>query len=317
MFGRRKHSDQQSVNPAYMNRLRVALASLALLVLPGFFVLAGPASATFIGRNGRMAWAVFNAGGGGGGGFASLTTYPAHPSHGKQIGDCPEDNEGNVCSSWQNVTYSPDGKHLLWDHIRASGTEVITLANADGSNPQPTISDSFDDSQASFSRDGDKIIYVRQTKSPGGLFGTLVIRNLSDGNTRVVRPSIPGEPAAVRAEWQDDPVVCPDKYGDPAGCGPPPRRSWPAPAGCPPVGVRHLPQRKVDRLRHRRRRRIHRKRGRKPGPANRQHADRRPPHQRGPLLPGRQAHRFRGAGIDGPSALRDQDRWQHAAADFR
>lgn len=105
-----------------VNRFRFAVASLALLVLPGSVVLAGPASATFSGRNGRIAWGLFNAGGGGGGGFASLTTYPSHPGHGKQIGYCPEDNNGNVCGDWQNVTYSPDGRHLLWDQPGASGT---------------------------------------------------------------------------------------------------------------------------------------------------------------------------------------------------
>ena len=160
---------------------------------------------------------MFNAGGGGGGGFASLNTYPAHPSHGKRIGYCPEDNDGNVCSNWQNVTYSPDGKHLLWDQTGASGTEQIAMANADGSNPQRTISDSFDDSQASFSRDGHKIVYVRQTKGAGGVFGTLVIRNLSNGSTRVVKPSIRGTEPLFAPDGKAILFVRPDQYGYPAG----------------------------------------------------------------------------------------------------
>jgi Tol biopolymer transport system component len=200
-----------------MKRLRFALASLALLVVPGSLVLAGPASATFSGRNGRIAWAVFNAGGGGGGGFAWLTRFPAQPSHGKQIGYCPEDNDGNVCRNWQNVTYSPDGNHLLWDQTGASGTEVITFANSNGTNPRTTISDSFDDSQASFSRNGDRIVYVRQTKGVGGLFGTLVIRNLSDGITRVVKPSIRGAQPLFLPGGKTILFVRPDKYGYPAG----------------------------------------------------------------------------------------------------
>ena len=200
-----------------MNRLRIALASLALLVLPGSLMLASPASATFSGRNGRIAWAVFNPGGGGGGGFASLTTYPARPSHGTQIGYCPEDNDGNVCRNWQNVTYSPDGNHLLWDQTDASSTEVITLANSDGTNPQITISDSFDDSQVSFSRNGHKIVYVRQARGAGGLFGTIVIRNLSDGNSRVVKPSIRGAEPQFFPGGKTILFVRPDKYGYPAG----------------------------------------------------------------------------------------------------
>jgi Tol biopolymer transport system component len=199
-----------------MNRLRFALASLALLVLPASLVLAGPASATYRGRNGRIAWALFNAGGGGGGGFASLTTYPAHPSHGKQIGYCPEDNNGNVCRDWQNVTYSPDGNHLLWDQTGASGTEVITLANSDATNPQTTVSDSFDDSQASFSANGQEIVYVRQPKGAGGLFGTLVIRNLSNATSLAVRPSIQVTEPLFAPDGKTILFVRPDRYGSPA-----------------------------------------------------------------------------------------------------
>jgi Tol biopolymer transport system component len=180
-------------------------------------VLAGPASATYGGGNGRIAWGVFNAGGGGGGGFASLTTYPAHPSHGKQIGYCPEDNNGNVCNNWQNVTYSPDGKHLMWDQTGASGTEVITLANSDGTNPQTVVSDSFDDSQASFSRNGQEIVYVRQAKGTGGLFGTLVIRNLSNATSLVVSPSIQGTEPLFTPDGKTILFVRPDRYGYPAG----------------------------------------------------------------------------------------------------
>jgi Tol biopolymer transport system component len=200
-----------------MRRLRFVLASLALLVLPGSLALADPASATFSGRNGRIAWGIFNAGGGGGGGFASLTTYPARRSHGRQIGYCPEDNEGNVCSNWGNVTYSPDGKHLLWDQIGASGTLVITLANSDGTNPRTAISDSFDDSQAGFSPNGQRIVYVRQTKGAGGQFGTLVIRSLSSGSTRVLTPSIEGAEPLFSPSGKTILFVRPDKFGYPAG----------------------------------------------------------------------------------------------------
>ena len=214
---RPQHSAGQRVNPVYMNRLRFALASLALLVLLGSLVLSGPASATFSGGNGRIAWGLFNAGGGGGGGFASLTTYPADRSRGKRIGYCPEDNDGNVCSNWQNVSYSPDGRHLLWDQTGASGAEVITLANSDATNLQTITSDSFDDSQASFSGDGREIVYVRQTKGAGGLFGTLVIRNLSNANSRVVKPSIRGAEPLFSPGGKTILFVRPDKYGYPAG----------------------------------------------------------------------------------------------------
>jgi Tol biopolymer transport system component len=200
-----------------MNRLRFTLASPALLALLGSLVLAAPVWATFGGRNGRIAWAVFNAGGGGGGGFASLSTYPAHRSDGKTIGACLEDNEGNVCRKWQNVTYSPDGKHFLWDQTGATGTVVVTLANADGTNQKTVVSNSFDDSQGSFSRGGQEIVYVRQAKGAGGLFGTLVIRNLSNGSDRVVKPSIGGAEPLFSPRGKTILFVRPDKFGSPAG----------------------------------------------------------------------------------------------------
>jgi hypothetical protein len=294
-----------------MNGLRLALASLALFVLPGSLVLAGPVSATLSGRNGRIAWAVFNAGGGGGGGFASLTTYPAHPSQGNQIGYCPEDNEGNVCRDWENVAYSPDGTQLLWDQAGASGTEVITLANSDAANPQTIVSDGFDDSQASFSRNGHEIVYVRQTKGAGGLFGTLVIRNLSNGNASVVNPSIQGTEPLFSSDGKTILFVRPDQYGYPAGLwsirldGHGLRRLV-----AQRVGVRCLPRRKVDRLRDQWRRGVHRARERKPPPPHRAQADRRPPYQRGPLLSGWQAHRVHGAGIERSRALCHQGCWR-------
>ncbi|HEY2160295.1 MAG TPA: hypothetical protein VGH24_03240 [Solirubrobacteraceae bacterium] len=200
-----------------MSRLRFARISLAVPVLLGSLLVAGPASATFSGRNGRIAWGLWNAGGGGGGGFASLTTFPAHPRHGRQIGYCPEDNDGNVCDTWQNVTYSPDGTQLLWDQTGASGTKVITLASSDATSPQTTISDSFDNTQPSFSSHGQKIVYVRQPAGEGGAFGTLVIRNLITENSQVVNPSIQGAEPLFSPDGKAILFVRPDKFGDPAG----------------------------------------------------------------------------------------------------
>ena len=176
-----------------MSRFRFAPALLPLLFLLASLVLPGSALATFSGRNGRIVWTVLNAGGGGGGGFASLIGYPADLSgHRTPLGYCSEDNSGNVCGEWQNVTYSPDGQHLLWDQPGASGTEVITLANSDAANSHTIVSDGFDDSQASFSHSGREIVYVRQVESVGGWSGTLVLRNLSDGTTTLVKPAIGG-----------------------------------------------------------------------------------------------------------------------------
>lgn len=204
------------IGGSLFGKLRFA-ASAAPLILAGSLVLVGPASATFRGRNGRIAWALYNAGGGGGGGFASLTTYAARPSRGKQIGYCAEDSNGNVCSSWGNVTYSPDGTQLMWDQTGASGTGVITLASSEATNPQTIVSDSFDDSQASFSRDGQKIVYVRQAKGVGGLGGTLVIRNLASGHTQLVKPSLQGAEPLFSPDGKTLLFIRPDQSGNPAG----------------------------------------------------------------------------------------------------
>jgi hypothetical protein len=86
--------------------LRISLLALAALTIP-----VGTAGASFSGRNGRIAWAVYNAGGGGGGGYASLTSSNSTGGSRSQLGYCPEDDSGYVCTTWENVSYSPNGRH--------------------------------------------------------------------------------------------------------------------------------------------------------------------------------------------------------------
>jgi Tol biopolymer transport system component len=159
---------------------------LALLSVLALATLAGPAGATFKGHNGRIAWALWNAGGGGGGGYASLTTYTASGGAHRGLGYCPEDDNGNVCSNWYDVAYSPDGTQLLWGQPDSTGKRVIMLAGADGSSPTPVDHEVADDSQASFSPSGSRIVYIRQPVGRGHLFGTLVTSDLTGGNVKVV-----------------------------------------------------------------------------------------------------------------------------------
>ena len=121
-----------------------------------------------------------------------MTSYPPDLSlHGTQLGYCSLD-VATVCGGWQDATYSPDGTQLLWNEAGASGTEVITLANSDASYPQTIVSDGFYDSQASFSDNAGKIVYVRQVPGAGGPSGTLMIRDLGNGTTVVVNPHVGG-----------------------------------------------------------------------------------------------------------------------------
>jgi hypothetical protein len=58
-----------------VHRAELKLRGLTLLVMVVGALGAGPALATLRGHDGRIAWAVWNAGGGGGGGYAWLATY--------------------------------------------------------------------------------------------------------------------------------------------------------------------------------------------------------------------------------------------------
>lgn len=164
-----------------------------MLFALGFAAIsATPAGATYHGRNGRIAWAEWNPGGGGGGGFASLTTYNSRGRAARQLGYCPEDDTGNVCSNWYDVTYSPDGTQLLWDQPDSSGKRVIMLAGADATHPVAVDHETTDDTQASFSPNGARIVYVQQPTGGGGSNGTIVTSDLTGSGVVVVSPTVRG-----------------------------------------------------------------------------------------------------------------------------
>jgi Tol biopolymer transport system component len=172
--------------------MKLRLFWVAGLALVAATTLTDPAAATFTGHNGRIAWAVWNAGGGGGGGYASLTTYSSGGGAHRQLGHCAEDNNGTVCQNWYDVTYSPDGANLLWDQPDSSGQRVIMLAGAAAGSPMLVDHDSADDSQASFSPDGHRIVYVRQLTGSGGANGAIVTSDLGGTSVTVVSATVRG-----------------------------------------------------------------------------------------------------------------------------
>jgi Tol biopolymer transport system component len=171
--------------------LKICSATALALALAAIGALPGSATATFRGRNGRIAWSVFNAGGGGGGGYASLTTYNTTGRAPRQLGYCAEDEMGNVCESWQNVAYSPDGTHQLWDGQDSSGRFVITLAGADASHPTVIVSEpGTDDVEPSFAPTGRRLVYIRQPAGEGGEFGAIVTSDLAGASVRVLSATV-------------------------------------------------------------------------------------------------------------------------------
>ena len=199
-----------------VHRPQLRIPGLTLLALVVGAVLAGPALATFKGHNGRIAWAVWNAGGGGGGGYAWLATYNRRGRGRRQLGYCPEDNNGSVCQNWYDVTYSPDGTQLLWNQPDSTGKRVIMLARADGSSPTAVDTETADDSQASFAPTGRRIVYIRQAVGAGGEFGTIETSDLSGGNVSEVT-AVPAAAPLFTPDGKRILFIREDKFSSRAG----------------------------------------------------------------------------------------------------
>lgn len=199
-----------------VHRPQLRIPGLTLLALVVGALGAGPALATFKGHNGRIAWAVWNAGGGGGGGYAWLATYNSRGRAHRQLDYCPEDNNGSVCQNWYDVTYSPDGTQLMWDQPDNTGKRAIMLAGADALSPTPVENEAADDSQASFAPTGRRIVYIRQTVGAGGEFGTIETSDLSGGNVKVVT-AVPAAAPLFTPDGKRILFIREDKFSSRAG----------------------------------------------------------------------------------------------------
>jgi Tol biopolymer transport system component len=138
-----------------MKKSRSLLVAVAVVAVT--LALAEPASATFPGKNGRIAFvkAVDNQTG-----TAVGNVFTVNPdgSGVKQVTFFGSNIVGAGYEGW-----SPDGRQLVFDRFDASTFQgQLWLVNADGANPHLLLNDpSFDDGEQSFSPDGSQIAFFR------------------------------------------------------------------------------------------------------------------------------------------------------------
>lgn len=176
--------------------MRRALARLSILLAAGATglcaLLPSQAAATFRGHNGPIAWSSDVSDGKAGGAF-SITILPVGRGRKHVIRSCSDvdvDENPIYCQEWDRVSFSPNGRRLMWDMLTSAGNYVIVLARANGSSPHTIVDDSTEsDSQPSFSPNGRRIVYVR---GQIGSEGQIVTSNLAGGAVQVVTTPVTG-----------------------------------------------------------------------------------------------------------------------------
>jgi Tol biopolymer transport system component len=175
-------------------RRRLARFSITLgaCALGSGALVPSPAGATFHGHNGRIAWASFVSDGKAGG-VTAIATFSAGGGGIHRISSCSDVNDVGdpiYCQNWDRISYSPDGRRLMWDMTAVAGNEVIVLANADGRAPHVIDHGSTEnDFEPTFSPGGDRIAYVR---GAAGSEGQIVTSNLAGGDLQVVTTTMTG-----------------------------------------------------------------------------------------------------------------------------
>ena len=140
---------------------------VAFSVLMGLIAFSVPASATFPGKNGRIAFIQ----------GADIFTMNADGSDVRQLTSYTDDNPASE-ESW-----SPNGKQLAFSRFFAPDFfGQLWLMNSDGSNQHILLNDpGFDDEFPGFSPDGDHIIFNRCTVFHGE-FPCAIYRVQLDGS---------------------------------------------------------------------------------------------------------------------------------------
>jgi hypothetical protein len=144
-------------------------AAIAVLALE-----AGPAAATFPGRDGLIGWSyMFNFNEGPTPPEWGVRTVKDSGRAGRNLRIC--DTFG-YCEQWADPAYSPSGRELAWDIQTEHAGPRVVIADADGSHAVP-IGLGFD---PSFSPSGRRVIDVR----PHGRIDQIVTSNLVGGDVR-------------------------------------------------------------------------------------------------------------------------------------
>ena len=129
-----------------MNRLRTS-SVLVLGLLVGLSIITLPASASFPGKNGRIAFVL----------GPDIYTMNPDGSEIRQLTNLGPDSG----ASWES--WSPDGKLIVFNEYRPPDfVGQLWLMNADGSNQRLLLADAdFDDERPSFTPDGNSVIFSR------------------------------------------------------------------------------------------------------------------------------------------------------------
>ncbi len=171
----------------YSHARRLALtAAFAVLSLSA----AAPAAhATFRGHGSRIAWAY----------AAYDPNYHFSPDYGirsvgangragRTLALCNSNAAGGggpaVCPQWAHVSYSPNGRRLVWAVTPLGGGSHLVLAKANGSGRVAIAHPGESDSEPSFSPNGKRLVYVRALS--GTSSEQIVTSDLSGGNVHVL-----------------------------------------------------------------------------------------------------------------------------------
>lgn len=176
-----------------MRRALISLTvALSASVAGAFALLPSEAAATFHGRNGLIAWSSVVSDGKAGGAYA-ITIIPTGRGGRHVIRSCSDvDPVGNpiYCRDWYRVSFSPNGRRLMWDMMTRGGNWVIALARSDGSAVHTIVHDTaLSDSEPSFSPTGQRIVYVR---GQIGSEGQIVTSDLTGGAVHVLTSTVTG-----------------------------------------------------------------------------------------------------------------------------
>jgi Tol biopolymer transport system component len=152
-------------------RLRSLWAVLAVAALAA--VLTGPASGTFPGKNGRIAFIFAPANPAGM--FGNVYTMNPSGSGVRQITSLPPNTNPN------SEAWSPDGRQIVFGEFPPQNAlGQLWLVNADGSNLHLLLSEpSYYDNEPSFSPDGSTIVFARCPTSV--TLGCAIYRIQTDG----------------------------------------------------------------------------------------------------------------------------------------